>query len=148
MTNQPQRGKRPWPADVLRSYIAVRIVQERVSHLGPATSAQVQQLVILFEPLYTSRRDCLGSLSWLLRREIGSRKDLNKSEASVLIAWLRSDPPVSTVEAERVLIACLKAQGQLALDFPDTLDEPDDVRHERLRAIFSEPAEKLKGLGE
>lgn len=143
MSEQPTRGKRPWDAVPLRDYITIRITQERVSHVGPATEAQVRLLVIALDEVYTSRRDRLASLGWLLGRTVESTKDLRKSEASMLISWLNSDPDVAAIEADRVLKACLTEQGQLALDLPAP-EEGHDERLARLRETFAGPTDRLK----
>lgn len=137
MTEHPTHGKRPWNAEPLRDYIQVRITGERVSHVGPATRAQVQSLVMALDEVYASRLDRLASLGWLLRRDIRSTNDITKAEASVLLSWLRNDPDASASEAERVLLACLKAQGQLTLDL-DPPEESSDERTARLRDVFGD----------
>lgn len=144
MSEQPTRGNRPWQAEPLRDYIAIRVTAERVSHVGMATEAQVRSLVMALDDVFPSRRDRLASLAWLLRREITSTKDLTKAEASILLGWYNSNHEHARVEAERVLSACLRAQGQLELALPEPVedDETHDARLARLRELFGGPVIK------
>lgn len=115
-----KRGPRPWEAEVLQGYIQYRVLQERILQIGPATPAQAKGVAMRLSEHYSNRLDRIMCMNWLIRREIDSSKALNRSEASVLIAWLDSDEQaVIAQECERVLRAALLAQGQQYLPFDD-----------------------------
>lgn len=121
MTN---KGPRPWEADTLRDYIQFRVLQERISHIGPCTPGQASIIAQLMGEFFTSRLDRLSALSYLIQRNVESSKALNKSEATVIIAWLKSaDHDATAEECARVLRARLKTEGQQELNLTIPLDK-------------------------
>lgn len=111
-------------ADEVIGLVRTKMEDNAATMKGDASDKQVSAVNIPLEKAFdssaTKRKDRLAALSLLVDRDIASAKDLSKSEASAIIGWTKSAPPLMiAAECHRLLTVAMKRRGQTEMELVD-----------------------------